>query len=160
MPTGWRPADVVQKYPVYKIEDVYDFEKYNPKNSSSLTVWCWIQISLMLLFISYLFGNIAGINALSSSYIYVYSAFVFISIYANSELMDRNSYAFLWEIMRAIFGISIIYHQGDWFGLSQFFTPGNYFLISYFIISAIASAWFTYKHYHEDKYETLLRKII
>jgi alkylglycerol monooxygenase len=28
MPTGWRPADVAEKYPVYKIEDVYNFEKY------------------------------------------------------------------------------------------------------------------------------------
>jgi len=26
MPTGWRPADVAQKYPVFKIEDVYQFE--------------------------------------------------------------------------------------------------------------------------------------
>jgi sterol desaturase/sphingolipid hydroxylase (fatty acid hydroxylase superfamily) len=28
MPLGWRPADVAAKYPVYKIEDVYHFEKY------------------------------------------------------------------------------------------------------------------------------------
>jgi hypothetical protein len=30
MPTGWRPDDVAEKYPVYKINDVYQFEKYNP----------------------------------------------------------------------------------------------------------------------------------
>ncbi|MFT3910281.1 MAG: sterol desaturase family protein [Ferruginibacter sp.] len=28
-PTGWRPADVAEKYPVYKIENVYAFEKYD-----------------------------------------------------------------------------------------------------------------------------------
>ncbi|HRN58010.1 MAG TPA: sterol desaturase family protein, partial [Agriterribacter sp.] len=26
MPTGWRPADVVEKHPVYKIDDVYHFK--------------------------------------------------------------------------------------------------------------------------------------
>jgi len=33
MPTGWRPADVAEAYPVYKIEDVYDFEKFETKYS-------------------------------------------------------------------------------------------------------------------------------
>ena len=39
MPTGWRPADVEEKYPVYKIEDAYNFEKYNPHSSTFLQVW-------------------------------------------------------------------------------------------------------------------------
>ena len=30
MPLGWRPEDVAEKYPVNKISDVYNFEKYNP----------------------------------------------------------------------------------------------------------------------------------
>ncbi|MEL6257067.1 MAG: sterol desaturase family protein, partial [Bacteroidota bacterium] len=29
MPLGWRPEDVKEKYPVYKIEDVYNYEKYD-----------------------------------------------------------------------------------------------------------------------------------
>ena len=44
MPTGWRPADVAEKYPVYKIEDVYHFEKYNPESSTLLYAWSWIQL--------------------------------------------------------------------------------------------------------------------
>jgi sterol desaturase/sphingolipid hydroxylase (fatty acid hydroxylase superfamily) len=155
MPTGWRPADVAVKYPVYKISDVYHFEKYNPKSSPSLKIWCWVQISIMLLFISYLFGNIARINALHDSYIYIYSAFIFVSIYANSELMDRSRYAILWEPGRGIFGVSIIIRQGDWFGLSQFFSSSDYILIAYFIISTITTTWFTYRHYQEDKYAEL-----
>jgi len=151
MPTGWRPADVTVKYPVYKISDVYHFEKYNPKSSPSLKTWCWVQVSIMLLFISYLFGNIARINTLNDSYIYIYSAFIFVSIYANSELMDRSRYAIVWELGRCIFGVSIIYRQGDWFGLSQFTDWMNYLLIAYFVISAIVTAFFTYQHYKEDR---------
>ena len=89
-PTGYRPADVAERYPVYKIEDVYHFDKYAPKTSAALQVWSWIQIVFVLLSISYLFGNIAAINKMDGSFIYLYGAFVFFSVYAFTELMDRN----------------------------------------------------------------------
>lgn len=150
MPTGWRPADVIEKYPLYKIEDVYHFEKYNPKTSSLLNRWCWVQLVIMLLLISYLFGNIAAINNSDSSYIYIYCAFVFLSVYAYSELMDRSPYAAIWETCKALFGIAIIYRQGDWFGASQFISWISYALILYFIISTFVTAWFVYQHRKED----------
>jgi alkylglycerol monooxygenase len=151
MPTGWRPADMMAKYPVYKIENVYQFEKYNPKSSTAMNTWCWIQLTLMLLCISYLFGNIAAINNLDSSYIYIYSAFIFISIYAYTELMDRNSYAIVWEILRGVFGIAIIYRQGDWFGISAFAVWMNYVLVAYFIMSIIITALFSAQHRREER---------
>ncbi|MEI9910933.1 MAG: hypothetical protein WDO71_15435 [Bacteroidota bacterium] len=75
--TGYRPSDVAAKYPVYKIEDVYHFEKYNTKTSAALNVWSWIQLVMILLFVSYLFGNIAVINQLDKSYIFWYGGFIF-----------------------------------------------------------------------------------
>jgi alkylglycerol monooxygenase len=67
MPTGWRPADVTAKYPVYKIEDVYNFDKYDTKASTGLHIWSWVQMIVMLLFVSHLFGNIAAINEVDSN---------------------------------------------------------------------------------------------
>ena len=151
MPTGWRPADVAEKYPVHKISDVYHFEKYNPKSSAAMKAWCWIQVSFMLLFISYFFGNIGAINQLDNSYIYVYSAFVFLSIYAYTELMDRNPYAIVWETAKGIFGIAIVYRQGDWFGISSIATWLMYVVFGYFILSMVVTGYFSYKHYLEDK---------
>ncbi len=150
MPTGWRPADISAIYPVYKIDDVNNFEKYNPESSRALNIWCWVQLTAMLLFISYLFGNIAFINSLNRSYIYVYAVFVFLSVYAYSELMDRNTYAIAWELIKNIFGIVLIYNQGDWFGSSQFSTAISYGVVAYFIISTLITAWFVYTHYRED----------
>ena len=43
-PTGWRPADVAEKYPVHKINDPYHLEKYDPKASAALQVWTWMQL--------------------------------------------------------------------------------------------------------------------
>lgn len=151
MPTGWRPADVIEKYPVYKINDVYDFEKYNPKSSPVMNVWCWFQLILMLLFISYLFGNIAATNKLDNSYIYIYAAFIFLSIYAYTELMDRNPYSIVWESARGIFGVAIIYRQGDWFGTSAFSPWIHYILTAYFIASVIITALLVNQQRKEDR---------
>jgi len=151
MPTGWRPADVAEKYPVHKINDPYHFEKYDTKASPALHVWSWVQITAVLLIISYLFGNIAGINALNPYFIYLYGLFVFLSVYAYTELMDRNKYAFVWELLKNISGLSIILQTGDWFGASQFIGSMKYIIGSYFILSTFVTAWFVMKHAKEDE---------
>lgn len=151
MPTGWRPADVIEKYPVYKIEDVYDFKKYDPKASKALKIWSWVQLLGILLLISYLFGNIAAINEINSSYIYVYGAFIFLSVYALTELMDRNFYAIIWEILKNSIGLVFIYQQGDWFGASTIIPGIQYMLTGYFMLSIIITTYFVVRHRKEDQ---------
>jgi alkylglycerol monooxygenase len=150
MPTGWRPADAAEKYPAHKIADVYHFEKYDPKFSKTLATWSWFQLIMILLFVSYLFGNIGVINKLDASYIYLYGGFVFLAVYSFTDLMDRNRYAIVWEVLKNGFGIAIIYRQGDWFGASVYVWWINYALIIYFILSTAICGWFVYKHYKED----------
>lgn len=150
-PTGYRPADVIEKYPVYKIEDVYHFNKYAPTASTTLNAWSWIQISMILVSISYLFGNIAMINHLHTAYIFWYGAFVFLSVYAMTELMDRNPFALGWEILRCGLGIGFIIDQNDWFGSENYSPSIKYVLAGYFIISILITAWFVVKHYNEDR---------
>jgi sterol desaturase/sphingolipid hydroxylase (fatty acid hydroxylase superfamily) len=134
MPLGWRPADVAEKYPVQKINDVYHFEKYDPPFSSPLMIWSWIQISMVLIFISYLFGNIAAIG---NPGMFIYGGFVFLSVYAYTELMDNNPNAIIWEVIKNAFGIAILVQTGDWFGASQWVTGITYALYFYFIASSI-----------------------
>jgi len=145
--TGYRPADVTEKYPVYKIEDVYNFRKYAPKASPALQAWSWVQLTALLLLISYLFGNIAAIG---SPGIFYYGAFVFMTVYAFTELMDRNPYAVIWEAIKNIFGLIIIYQQGDWFGASAVSPWINYLLVAYFSAATVITGWFVYVHKKED----------
>jgi sterol desaturase/sphingolipid hydroxylase (fatty acid hydroxylase superfamily) len=151
MPTGWRPADVAEKYPVHKINDVYNMEKYDTKASTGLHVWSWMQITMTLLFISYLFGNIASINALNAYYIYIYGLFIFLTIYAYTELMDRNKYAIVWELIKNSFGVAILLQTGDWFGASSLSFVIKYIVAAYFILSTIITLWFVMKHAKEDE---------
>jgi hypothetical protein len=141
MPTGWRPADVAAQHPVYKIENVYSFDKYHTKSFTLLNVWIWIQMIVLLLLISYLFGNIAKIG---SPQMFLYGGFVFMYVYAYSELMDGNKYAIVWEIVTALVGVGIVIYFGDWFGASKLFSLVNYFLIAYFILSAAVTGWLVY----------------
>ncbi|HET9056970.1 MAG TPA: sterol desaturase family protein [Chitinophagaceae bacterium] len=151
MPTGWRPADVMEKYPVYKITDVYQFSKYETKGSPGFYAWACIQLFLTLIFISYLFGNIALINQLNAYYIYLYGAFVFLMVYAYTELMDRNSNALHWEAGKNILGVYFLYSQNDWFGARQFFPYVTYILATYFILSTVITAYFVFTDIKKNK---------
>lgn len=140
MPTGWRPADAAAKYPVYKIEDPYHFQKYDTQSTKGFTAWVWIQFVLLIAFISYLFGNIATIG---SPGIFYYGAFVFLFVYAYTELMDRNPYAWVWELAKSALGLALLYQTGDWFGAGKLFTGTPYLLIIYFIATAMISMLFS-----------------
>ena len=153
MPTGWRPEDVAAKYPLYKINDVYHFEKYDPKASLALQSWCWIQLLFVLGFISYFFGNIASIGTPG---IFYYGGFIFLAIYSLTDLMDRNSSAVIWETVKNIFGFYIVFQSGDWFGASNALPGIKTIIIGYFVISSVVTAYFTWRHYHEDHPELQL----
>jgi sterol desaturase/sphingolipid hydroxylase (fatty acid hydroxylase superfamily) len=149
-PTGYRPADVAGKYPVYKIEDVYNFDKYETRTSPAFSAWCWIQLLMILFFVSYLFGNIALINGLNATYIFWYAGFLFLCVYALTDLMDRNSTAMIWELFRGGLGIAFLLQQEDWFGASTYYHAAQYAMIAYFIISLVVTAFFVVKHRKED----------
>ena len=138
-PTGWRPENFEEKYPVEKIKNVYDFEKYGTKSSKFLQYWSVIQMLVTLIFVSYMFKNIALIGWEN---LLVYGAFIFLTIYSYSELMDKNKKSVYWEILRLGFGIGIIYSLGDWFGLNQFISVGNYLVMGYLIVSLFLSSYF------------------
>jgi len=148
MPLGWRPADVAEKFPVYKIKDVYHFEKYNPQVQSGLLAWSWVQMIMMLLLVAYLFGNIAKIG---SPGMFWYGAIVFLSIYAYTELLDRSRYAIVWEFIKDALALSLIYIQRDWFGISGMLPGAQYLLVAYFILSILMCARWVYKNAAEDQ---------
>jgi sterol desaturase/sphingolipid hydroxylase (fatty acid hydroxylase superfamily) len=140
MPLGWRPADVVEKYPVYKIKDVFNFEKYDPKASSNLIVWSWVQLLMLLLFVSYLFGNIAKIG---SPNMFWYGAFIFLMVYAFTELLDKNKDAYLWELVKNILGGYLIWKNGGWFGIDSLLPYGTIIVAFYLGTSTLASMYFS-----------------
>lgn len=139
MPTGWRPADVAEKYPVYKIQDVYRFKKYDTVENPLFIGYAWIQMVVLLLTISFFFANIAKIG---SPGMFVYGGFIFLFVYALTELMDNNPTSWVWELSKSLYGMGILYYSGDWFGLNQYVAMSNYFILAYFGISLLLCFYF------------------
>ncbi len=140
MPLGWRPADVIEKYPVEKIEDVYHFEKYDTPATKGMLVYLWIQLFCLLLLVSYLFGNVASIGLANMMH---YGLFVFAQVYALTEFMDRNPNAWIYETIKNAICVGGIIVSGGWFGLQNYFSASSYIMIGYFIVSALVVASFT-----------------
>ena len=140
MPLGWRPADVIEKYPVEKIEDVYHFEKYDTPATRGMLVYLWIQLFCLLLIVSYLFGNVASIGLTNMMY---YGIFIFAQVYALTEFMDRNPNAWIYETIKNAICVGGIIISGGWFGLQNYFSASSYIMIGYFIVSTLVVAAYT-----------------
>lgn len=140
MPLGWRPSDVIEKYPIYKIEDVYHFNKYNTIASKGMKLYLWIQLFCMLLLVSYLFGNVASIGHTN---IFIYGAFIYAQVYTLTEFMDRNKNAWIVETIKNLVCIYGIITKGDWFGSNQISTYISPIIIIYFIFSTVAVYYFS-----------------
>jgi alkylglycerol monooxygenase len=148
MPTGWRPADVAARFPAKKIDNVYQYEKYEPNQSYLMHVWAWVQFTAVTLLVFYLFGNLGNMPI---QQIYVYGGFIFLSVYGYTELMDKNQYAFAWETIKNILGLCFIFYTGDWFGISTHLFYGAKYLISaYFALSTLATFYFIFFEIRAD----------
>lgn len=138
-PTGWRPEHFEEKYPVKKITNVYDFDKYGTAASSKLVYWSISQALITLLFVSFFFANIGRIGL---PFIFIYGLFVFLTIYSYTELMDESPFSVYWETIRVLFGLGILYYFGDWFGLNSVFAAGNSIIIAYLLLSLGMAIYF------------------
>lgn len=142
MPTGWRPTDVKEKYPISIIEDVYQFKRYHTEASLKLKSYVIFQLLFsvfLLLFMFYNYSNI-GFDGLL-----LFGAFVFVGIYGYSSLMDRSRVALYIEVVRGIGGIGFILYTGDWFGLNSLMYIGKFIMIGYFLATIFCGIYFTYK---------------
>jgi sterol desaturase/sphingolipid hydroxylase (fatty acid hydroxylase superfamily) len=147
-PTGWRPENFEEKYPVYKITNVYDFNKYGTQHSNKLMYWSLFQASITLLFISYLYSSIAIIGIPN---VFLFGAFIFITVYSYTELMDTRKFSLLWESIRFLFGITLILYFGDWFGMSQWIPFANYIIIGYLTLSLLVNIYFVSVNFEKEK---------
>jgi alkylglycerol monooxygenase len=138
MPTGWRPKDVQEKYPII-IEGVHTRSKYNSNASDYLKGWSWFQLifhNLLMYFLLTQFGKLEVID------IMWYSIFLFVSVFSYTTLMDRHIFAIPAEIIKSIIGVWIIYQIGTWYNLEDFFSGGTILITMYLGISLSLTFYF------------------
>ncbi|MEY4011787.1 MAG: hypothetical protein RIT22_911 [Bacteroidota bacterium] len=147
-PTGWRPENFEEKYPVAKITNVYDFNKYGTQYSKTLMNWSVLQLFVTLALVSYLYLSIAQLDLQN---IFLYGFFIFISVYSYTELMDTNKFSLVWESIRFTFGIGIVTYIGDWFEIDRVIPFGTYLIMGYLVLSLLVNVYFVSFGFKSEK---------
>ncbi len=141
MPTGWRPVDVKEKYPIPIIEDVYGFERYQTPASNFLKGYSVFQLLITLMLLLFMFYDYSNIGA---DGLMLYGALIFVGIYGYTTLMDRSDYAVWIESIRGILGLTFIIYTGNWFGLDNYVPWGSTIVGLYFLITILGGVYFTF----------------
>ena len=93
----------------------------------------------------------AFIAQMGTPHIFYFGGFIFISIYAYTELMDRNRNALYLEIVKSVIGLFVIYYYGDWFFSSQHWPWYHYAVVAYLVISVFAVGYFVFNEISSDE---------
>lgn len=141
MPTGWRPADVAERYPVDVITDVYGVKKYDSSGSAGLKAWSWIQLIIHNMLMYYILARIADFPFFETL---LYASFLMLSVFAYTSLMDRHKVSLIAEISKLVFGFILIQRMGSWFNIEEWFAGGTYVIMGYMVISLFLNVFFLY----------------
>jgi len=139
MPTGWRPKDVILKYPLNDIESPYDYKKYYPKLSESLKLWSWVQFGIIFLFIMYYINHL---HLLLFRDAILFAIFLFTCVYSLTSLMDKENNSWIFELIKASFGTSLILFSSNWTFMNEYITNADFIIMIYFILSLIVVLYF------------------
>ncbi|MDW3649050.1 MAG: sterol desaturase family protein [Bacteroidia bacterium] len=137
MPTGWRPRDVAEKFPV-RSANQHSLEKYDTDLFTGLKAWAWLQCimaNLMLVHLLFFYAEIGFPNLL------LYGGFIFLGIYSYSSLMDLEKTSIWAEVVRFIFGMGLLFYFGEWFQIPEL----NLFMLMYLLISLLLHIHFVIK---------------
>ncbi|PHN06133.1 sterol desaturase [Flavilitoribacter nigricans DSM 23189 = NBRC 102662] len=151
MPTGWRPEDVQSRFPVRSV-DQHSLVKFDTRASPALHAWSWFQCVLTTLMLMHL---LLYFKEIGFPDLFIYGAFLFLTIYAYTALMDKDKNAFWIEGLRCLFGLAIIWYTADWFALPAL----RWVVAAELLISLAVVGWFvresTYVNTENTKYSTL-----
>lgn len=141
MPTGWRPEDVKNNYPVKIIQDVSEQVKYDPPGSFWLKAWSWAQLVINNLLMYFILVQIAEYQYRE---VLLYSLFILLSIFAYTTLMDGHKLALPVEFLKMALGFGLIFQLGNWFGLDAFIAGGTLIVAVYLVVSFVATLYFSF----------------
>jgi len=132
MPTGWRPKDVQETYPIKIVDDVYHRLKYRTQYSNAFLAWSWFQFILTSVFLYILLISVGDITF---SVLSLCAAFLFLNIYSYTSLMDGHWSTLPIELVKFIVGCFVIASVTD-FGVST--QISMYLQIALFIYLSIS----------------------
>ena len=130
MPTGWRPDDVVEKFPIHTLTRPHEQIKYETENSPLLILWSGTQMTVGLVLMFHLFY----ISSLvSTSITLLYAVFLVLHVFGYTSFLDKRNYAIYSEGIKFILGMALFgMNNLTWFGSDTLISIliGLYLIIS------------------------------
>lgn len=139
MPTGWRPVDVAEKYPLFTISKMEELKKYDPVYSNWFRAFSLVHLTVVFLLLCFLFFRFGEISQTETL---VNGIFLLFAIFGFTSLLDKKQYGLLSMLTISISIIAFCITKGDWFGLNTFVPLGSAVVAAYFIVAALAAGWF------------------
>jgi sterol desaturase/sphingolipid hydroxylase (fatty acid hydroxylase superfamily) len=135
MPTGWRPSDIIEKFPRPITTDHFNREKYSPNYSFFMKLTAIFHF-VLINFLLYFF--LSNFSIIESDLKLVFGLVIFVSVFGFTSLLDLQSWAPFFEVFRSILTIIVLYSFSDHTLFINY--PTQFLLIvSYFIISSLIS---------------------
>ena len=132
MPTGWRPQDIIDKYPRNSVGNVYGQKKYKPNYTLLHKIFVGFHFVTLNIVLFIFLNSFADLSIFDKS---GYLILIFSTIFSFSSIMDGFKWSVSFEFIRIFIGVIVILLQGD-FQLTS--NPSmSIFLLSYLIISFI-----------------------
>ncbi len=139
MPTGWRPADVAEQYPLFTIQTMSDLQKYNPDYGKWFVRFSFMHILVVFMLVSFLFfrfGEIDKAEALQNG------TLLLCAIVGFTSMLDKKQYGFIAMLLTSIAIVFFVLMEGDWFGLNTFVPIGSMVVVVYFLMVTAITGWF------------------
>jgi len=148
MPTGWRPVDVTDAYPIEYIEDIHGFERYDTKPSIFFRYYAILQLVAVLgLFILML----RGYTQLSHVELIFFSVYLGTSIYGYSDLFDLKYSGYVIELIRSCFGLWFLTLLNHWSGLQAVLDPFKGLIALYLMLTLLGSMYIVAVEFKKTK---------
>ena len=136
MPTGWRPPDVIERFPLVSRKSQPSL-RYNPKYSKSWKFIAIFHFSILVFMILFLLGRF---SELETSFQLSFGLLSMYSIFGFTALMDFHSWAPIFEQLRGILGLFFISLPQHKFLLDNY--PLSYgLLVMYFFATLGLGLW-------------------
>ena len=133
-PLGWRPEGFEEKYPVKKINDHYNIEKFNPQISKELFLWSNIQFFTLFFLLIFLLQDISQIGITG---LYIFAAFILVQVYSATELMNRNKWAPLYTVISTVVCFGIYMFDTTFFGIDRISNLFPIVFLMYFVLQTL-----------------------
>ena len=137
MPTGWRPDDVKQRFPLKEVKNPYKQIKYAIQNPPKLIVWTWVQYIITSILMFHFFIIMESQSTMLN---YIYAVFLIVNIFSFTAILDNQKYIMIVESLKSVFMLGLIYFQGfSWFNLNGIYVI---ILLFYSFISPLVTYYF------------------